>query len=162
MFRKLLSRAFSLATSLALIGTAPATAAGYDLRAMSKQDAAVTVRRAQEHFTMAAPEVAINAATDQSTQEFDNRDPSTFVHEMHGVNIANGSRPVLVGTTLIPLTVQSGKFIQQKARTARPYGRRWIDHNWPNPHTLKLADKSGDMETLTTTSSKADVCRPNR
>ena len=115
----------------------------------TKDEAIAMVRRVQDRFSKDGPEATFKAVTDQSTKEFHDRDLYPFIYDMHGLNVAHGARPALVGKNLLSLTDQDGKFlIKEMIAIANGPGSGWIDYKWPNPLTNKIEDKSSYIEKM--------------
>jgi cytochrome c len=72
-----------------------------------------------------------------------------FVYDLHGVNVAHGARPVLIGKNLIDLKDQDGVYlIQEMVKIANGPGSGWVNYKWPNPLTNKIEDKTSYVEKM--------------
>ena len=120
MLRCFASIAMILMTTLVL----PAAAADYGTR----DEAVAMVKRVQAKFKADGPAATFNALSDQSAKDFHDRDLYAFVYDMKGLNLAHGSRPALIGKTLIDLKDQDGKYlIRSMIEVVKAKGSGWVD-----------------------------------
>jgi cytochrome c len=115
----------------------------------SRDEAVAMVERVQKKFRKDGAEATFKAVTDPSTKEFHDRDLYPFVYDLHGLNVAHGARPVLVGKNLISIKDQDGKYlIKEMVDIANGAGSGWIEYKWPNPLTNKIEDKVSYIEKM--------------
>lgn len=67
-----------------------------------------------------------------------------FAYDMKGVNLALAPKPALVGKNLSMMVDANGvKLIQELIKIAKTKGSGWLEWNWENPVTKKVAPKIG-------------------
>ncbi|MES3024121.1 MAG: cache domain-containing protein [Pseudomonadota bacterium] len=85
---------------------------------------------------------------DPANTAFHDRDLYVFVYDMHGVAVAHGVNPKLVGKNLRDMRDIDGKYIIRgfigAAQSAA--GNAWVEYKWPNPATNTVEPKSAYVE----------------
>lgn len=115
----------------------------------TRQEAVEMVKRVQAKFQAEGAEATFRAVSDKATPEFHDRDLYPFVYDLHGINVAHGARPALIGKNLISLKDQDGVYlIRSMIVIANEKGAGWIDYKWPNPITDRIEDKSSYIERM--------------
>jgi cytochrome c len=115
----------------------------------TKDEAISMVKRVQEKFKKDGAQETFKAVSDPSSKDFHDRDLYPFVYDLSGVNVAHGSRPVLIGKNLIDLKDQDGVYlIQEMVKIAKGPGNGWVNYKWPNPLTNKIEDKTSYVEKM--------------
>jgi hypothetical protein len=115
----------------------------------TKDEAVAMVRRVTQMFERQGIEATFKAVTDKSTPEFHDRDLYPFIYDLHGVNVAHGARPALIGKNLISMKDQDGKYlIREMIEIAKGPGAGWMDYKWPNPVTNRIEDKTSYVERM--------------
>lgn len=78
------------------------------------------------------------------------------VLDMKGVLLADGTKPRLVGKSLLDIKDVNGKpFVREEVDLARSKGQGWVDFEWVNPVTKTMEQRStyfervGDLIVLT-------------
>jgi signal transduction histidine kinase len=123
----------------------PAAAAEFGTR----DEAVKMVKRVQAKFLADGQEATFRAVSDKTVPEFHDRDLYPFIYDLHGVNVAHGARPALIGKNLISLKDQDGVYlIRSMIVIAKEKGSGWIDYKWPNPITDRIEDKSSYIERM--------------
>jgi cytochrome c len=69
--------------------------------------------------------------------------------DMQGVLLADGSKPRLVGKSLLAIKDMNGKaFVRDEIELAKSQGKGWIDFEWVNPVSGKLEPRSSYFERI--------------
>jgi hypothetical protein len=93
----------------------------------------------QDTFAEDEPNAEFNAAADQSTSTYPNRDLSQKTPAIR-------AHPVPVGTTLLAFMGLGGNVIQEETRIAEVNDRASVER--PNSRTLRITDKSSSMDKM--------------
>ena len=116
---------------------------------LKQQAVFALVKRVQDKFNKEGFDAAVAAVNDPSTAEFHDNDLYPFIYNMDGVCLANGARPALVGTNLISLKDQDGKYLIREMREiAVGPGYGWLLYKWPSPVTNKIEDRGAYIEKM--------------
>lgn len=71
------------------------------------------------------------------------KDLYVYVLDMTGKCLSHGVTPSLIGRDLSGIKDSDGRlFIKEVVETAKSKGSGWVDYNWSNPTTKKIAAKS--------------------
>ncbi len=115
----------------------------------TRTEAVAMVKRVKAMFEREGAEATFRAVNDPSNRDFHDRDLYPFVYDLHGVNVAHGARPSLIGKNLYALKDQDGVYlIQEMIRTAREKGSGWVLYKWPNSITNQIEDKLSYFEIM--------------
>ena len=130
-----------------VISALPTCAAEYGTRA----EAVAMVKRVQAKIKKDGLEATFRVINSGS-KEFVDRDLYPFMFEFNGMDHANYKTPSVVGTNVINMKDQDGKFMAQEMITlARDVGQGWVDYRWPHPITKLIEDKSAYIERVPNT-----------
>jgi uncharacterized protein len=117
----------------------------------TKEEAVAMVKRVQAKIRKDGIEATFRAIN-AGSKEFVDRDLYAFMFEFNGMDRANAKTPSVVGTNIIDMKDQDGKFIAREMITvARGVGHGWCDYRWPNPTTKTVEDKSAYVERVPNT-----------
>lgn len=131
------------AISLALCGMSSAAEKG------SKEEAVAMVKKAVAMVKSAGRTQTFAAISDPSNNAFHDRDLYIYVYDFHGIVLAHGNNPKMVGKPSIGLKDNEGKpMIKEMIELAKTKGSGWIDFKWPNPMTKTVENKAGYVEKV--------------
>ena len=112
-------------------------------------DAVAMVQKGVALVKSVGKEKAFAEFNDPADKTFHDRDLYIYVYDLHGVSLAHGNNPKLIGKNLIALKdVQGKSLIQEMVDIAKTKGSGWVDFNWPNPLTKAVEPKSGYVERV--------------
>jgi len=132
----------------ALLAVALLTPAALAEDRASTQDAERLVHKAVDFLKAEGREKAF-AEFSNPKGRFTYRDLYIFAKDFHGVTLAHGSHPELIGKNDIDRKDSTGKlFIKEMIEVARSKGSGWIQYNWGNPVTGKDELKVTYVETV--------------
>lgn len=128
-------RAFALVTFFSF--AAPAFAADY----ATPDEAVSMVKKVIAYIKANGKEKAI--AEVNSQKQFIDRDLYVSIGDMHGMSLAHGGNPKMVGKNLMELKDVEGKpFVRESNESLKTKSSSWIDYKWPNPVTRQIESKS--------------------
>jgi cytochrome c len=122
-------------TSLGLVAGVQAQERG------SKDEAKAMVDAAFEHIKKVGPEKANKDFTTDKAA-WTKKDLYVMVYDGKGTAVAHGANEKLVGKDLMGLKDANGVPIIQNMLAAAAKGGAWVDYDWPDPLTKKIAAKS--------------------
>ncbi|MCX8111271.1 MAG: methyl-accepting chemotaxis protein [Syntrophorhabdaceae bacterium] len=110
------------------------------------EEAEQLVRKAVQYLKQHGKERAFQEFNNK-TGQFINKDLYIFVIDNHGLTMANGGNPALVGKEMYNLKDAEGKyFIREIIDTGMKQGKGWVEYKWVNPATGKVMSKSAYCE----------------
>ena len=108
----------------------------------SADEAVAMVKRAAAYLKDNGADKAY-AEFSSPTGQFKDRDLYVAVLDAHGVTLAHGGNPKLVGKAMIELKDVDGVyFVKKFLEVGNAKGSGWVDYKWPNPVTKALDQKS--------------------
>jgi hypothetical protein len=121
------------ASTLAILAATPAPP--------TRDDVQDLVARAADHIRQFGPK--------QAFADFSRRDGGfvrgelyVFCNDDHGVVLAHGGNPKLIGKSLFPVRDAEGRQpIQELNTIAHTAGQGWLEYLWPNPETGRIQHK---------------------
>lgn len=128
---------FAAATSLALLAGAQAQDRG------TKEEAVAMVNAAFDHLKKVGPEAAYkDFSTDKA--KWVKKDLYVIVYDGKGINLAHGANEKMIGKNLLDLKDVKGVPIiaNMLAVANKGDGTGWVDYEWSDPLTKKIASKS--------------------
>lgn len=115
----------------------------------SADEAIEMVEKAVQYIKERGRDVTFAKISDPEDKEFHYKDLYVFVYDMEGKNLAHGTKPVLVGRTLLNLKDMKGNYlIKDLILKAKTDGKGWVDYYWPNPVTRKTMEKSSYIHRI--------------
>ncbi|MES2259577.1 MAG: cache domain-containing protein [Pseudomonadota bacterium] len=140
--KTMISAAF--AVSLSLCAQLPASAAD---KATADEAVAMT-KKAVAYLKENGREKAFADFSNPANTAFHDRDLYVYVYDLHGVSLAHGVNPKMVGRNLLEMRDGEGKYIVKSfIETANsPAGKGWVEYKWPNPVTKAVDAKAGYVE----------------
>ena len=111
-------------------------------------DATAMVKKAVAYLKHNGKEKTL-AEVSNSKGMFVDRDLYVSVYDLHGVVLAHGANPKLIGKDVSALKDADGKaFIQDILTQAKANGHGQADYKWPNSVTKNIQDKSAYFEKV--------------
>ncbi len=108
----------------------------------TKEEAKALAERAAAHIKSVGAEKAFNDFTNDKAS-WNKKDLYVFVNSIDGTTLAHGGNEKLIGKNMVELKDQNGKpFIKDMGEMARTKGAGWVDYDWVNPQTKKVAGKT--------------------
>src|SRR5712671_2926167 len=115
------------------------TLAAAEPTAGSRAEAIAMVKRVQQKFAKAGPQVTFDAIT--SSAEFHDRDLYPFVYDTEGWSVAHGANPQMVGKLWISTKDQDGNYlIKEMVAITRGPGQNFV-----RPGTAERSAAIGDL-----------------
>jgi signal transduction histidine kinase len=126
----------------------PAILAGIALVTLAATSASPSADDVQALVTRAAAYIR-QYGQEQAFRDFTRPDGGFVVGELyifcnddHGVVLAHGGNPKLLGKSLFPIRDAEGKQpIQELNAIAHAAGQGWLEYLWPNPETGRIQHK---------------------
>lgn len=114
----------------------------------SAEEATALVKKAVAYLNANGKEKAF-AEFSNPTGSFVDRDLYIMASDLHGMTLAHGANPKLVGKNMFELKDADGKFfVKSMNETAQTKGKGWNDYKWPNPITKAIEPKSTYFERV--------------
>jgi signal transduction histidine kinase len=131
---------------LSLIACCSSTAVGQSTRG-SADEATAMAKRAVAEIKKVGRESAFREIADTDNKQFHEKDLYVFVYDIHGIAVAHGNNPKMVGKNLLELKDVNGvPIIRNFIDTVNAKGSGWVDYQWPNPVTKAIEKKSSYVE----------------
>lgn len=114
----------------------------------SKDDAVAFVKKAIGYIKQ--------NGKDKALEEF-NKPKGPFIDgelyivviDLNGVMLADGTKPKLVGKSLLDIKDVNGKqFVREEVELAKRKGKGWVDFEWVNPVTKAMEHRSSYFERI--------------
>ncbi len=113
-------------------------------------EAVAMTKKAVALIKSAGKDKAFAEINNPANAGFHDRDLYVYVYDLHGVTLAHGNNPKMVGKNLIEMKDNEGKaVIKSLIETANsPAGKGWVEFKWPNPVTKLIEQKAGYIEKV--------------
>lgn len=114
--------------------------------AASKDDAVALVKKAVAYVKQNGKDKALDEFNNPKGQ-FINGELYVVVLDMNGLLLADGTKPKLVGKSLLEIKDVNGKqFVREEVELAKSKGKGWVDFEWLNPVTKAMEPRSTYFE----------------
>ena len=114
----------------------------------SKDDAVAFVKKAVAYFKQNGKDKALDEFNNPKGQFIDG-ELYIVVLDMDGVMLADGTKPKLVGKSLLDIKDVNGKqFVREEVDLAKSKGKGWVDFEWVNPVTKAMEHRSSYFERV--------------
>ncbi|MDC8757260.1 cache domain-containing protein [Janthinobacterium fluminis] len=113
-------------------------------------EAVAMTKKAAALIKSAGKDKAFAEISNPANANFHDRDLYVYVYDLHGVTLAHGNNPKMVGKNLIEMKDNEGKpVIKNLIEIANsPAGKGWVEFKWPNPVTKVIEQKAGYIEKV--------------
>lgn len=113
-----------------------------------KDDAVAFVKKAAAYLKQNGKEKALDEFNNPKGQFIDG-ELYIVVLDMNGVMLADGTKPRLVGKSLLDIKDVNGKqFVREEVDLAKSKGKGWVDFQWLNPVTKAMEHRSSYFERV--------------
>ena len=114
----------------------------------SREDAVTLVKKAIAYIKQNSRDNALDEFNNPKGQ-FINGELYIVVLDMNGVLLADGTKPKLVGKSLLDIKDMNGKqFVREEVDLAKSKGKGWVDFEWVNPVTKAMEPRSTYFERV--------------
>lgn len=113
----------------------------------TKEEAKALTEAAWAHVKKVGAEQAFKDFThDKAT--WTKKDLYPFAMNFNGVMLAHGANDKLVGRDMINIKDSNGKFMTQEQIAVAKKGEGWVDYEWVDPATKKIAGKTAYIKPV--------------
>lgn len=113
-----------------------------------REDAVTLVKKAVSFIKQNGRDKALDEFNKPKGQ-FINGELYVVVLDMNGVLLADGTKPKLIGKSLLDIKDVNGKqFVREEVDLAKTKGKGWVDFEWVNPVTKAMEPRSTYFERV--------------
>jgi signal transduction histidine kinase len=114
----------------------------------SREEAVALVKKAVGYVRKNGKDKAL-AEFSRPQGQFVDRELYVAVLDLNGVMLAHGANPKLIGKTLLDIKDVNGKaFVREQIELARTQGSGWVEFEWVNPVSQKMAHRYTYLERI--------------
>lgn len=114
----------------------------------TRAEAVAMVKKAVIYIKQNGKEKAF-AEFNKPQGQFVDRELYVAVLDMHGLMLAHGANPKLIGKSVIEIKDMNGKtFVREQVELAKTKGTGWVEFEWVNPVSQKMERRATYLERM--------------